>query len=333
MKKYISLVVIAAMVLLSACTHKELCDLHEHTVKIVVQFDWQDAPEADPAGMCVFFYNEDKGTMQRFDFSGMNGGEIDLLQDATYKIITYNNDTESVLFANTNSWDNHLGYTREGSVFEGLYAGTSSTSSIRALGAESENVLITPDMMWGYSVTDVYVEPEVDYQVITLYPHPLVCHYTLTVKNVENISYLQQVCGTLSGMAPQLTFSSEELGEECVTIPYYAEGNTSAKTITADFYTWGHNINNSNVHSVVLYVWMQDGNKYYFTTTSASDDYSNFDVTSQVENAADPYNVDLVIDALKLPTNLGNGDGSFDIGVDDWYEIEYEIVANVDTDK
>ena len=62
--------IIAAIALcfaaLTSCRHKELCLHHPHTVTLRVEFDWRDAPEADPRGMCVSFYSMETGGRHRF---------------------------------------------------------------------------------------------------------------------------------------------------------------------------------------------------------------------------------------------------------------------------
>ena len=45
----------------TSCEHKDLCYHHPHMAKIYVEFNWQNAPDANPLGMCVFFYPEDGG--------------------------------------------------------------------------------------------------------------------------------------------------------------------------------------------------------------------------------------------------------------------------------
>ena len=39
-----------AMILFS-CEHKELCFHHPHVVTVRVDFDWKNAPQANPEGM------------------------------------------------------------------------------------------------------------------------------------------------------------------------------------------------------------------------------------------------------------------------------------------
>ena len=85
-----------AMILFS-CEHKELCFHHPHMVTLRVDFDWKNAPQADPEGMCVYFYPEEGESPIRFDFAGKDGGSVEI-KEGRYRILCYNNDTESLLF-------------------------------------------------------------------------------------------------------------------------------------------------------------------------------------------------------------------------------------------
>lgn len=331
------LTVLTAVPLLVACEHKEFCYQHPHIKTIRVEFDWKDAPDADPKGMCVFFYPTDGGSPQRVDFTGMTGGEVEL-RTGSYRVMCYNNDTESVLFADTHNFDTHTGYTREGNVLEPIY-GNAANYAPRAAGSEEERVVITPDMMWGCVASDVEVfdtgisyecrplemadradgTPTVDEQVITLYPHELVCTYTYEVHNVKNLKHAVQMCGTISGMAPSLLFGDESLDKECVTLPFAAVSD-GVSTITGKFYTFGHNEENADPHRMIFYIVMDDGQKYAYGT----DGSSRFNVTSQVHDAPDRRHVHIVINGLDLPTPIENGNG-FNVGADDWVLVEQDI--------
>lgn len=322
-------------VLLSSCEHKDLCYHHPHTKTLRVEFDWRDAPDANPEGMCVFFYPLDgeDAPQRRFDFTGKTGGGIEI-QVGRYRVLCYNNDTESVLLRGTDAFDTHEGYTREGSIFESIY-GSGANYAPKAKEAEDERVVISPDMIWGCAALDVEIsETGVSYlcfpeseredwsgkpavsteQVITLYPHELVCTYTYEVRNVKNLKYATQMCGSLSGMAPSLLFGDESLGTECVTIPFESVSD-GVSTITGRFYTFGHHEENTAPHKLLLYVWFVDGSKYYYT----------FDVTDQIHSAPDKRHVHIIINGLDFPQPIGNGSG-FQPSVDDWQTVEEDII-------
>ena len=306
---------LAAALLLTGCVHKELCYNHPHTVSVRVEFDWRDAPEAAPEGMCVYFYPLDGGGGTRFDFKGTEGGEVELTV-GSYLVLCYNNDTESVQFYNTDDFDTHGAYTREGNVLEPMYGNAANYTAPRADGSEEERVVICPDMMWGSNDTEVYIL-DMEENVVTLYPHELVCTYTYEVRNVRNLDHLEQMSGSISGMSGMMTLSSEELDDECVTIPF-ASHSDGVSLVTGEFYTFGHHPDNVEPHRMVFYAVMDDGKKYCFKGAE------NLDVTSQIHEAPDQRHVHIIIDGLDLPQPIEGGSG-FDPSIDDWEVVEVEI--------
>lgn len=307
---------LAAALLLTGCVHKELCYNHPHTVSVRVEFDWRDAPEASPEGMCVYFYPLDGGGGTRFDFKGTEGGEVELTV-GSYLVLCYNNDTESVQFYNTDDFGTHGAYTREGNVLEPMYGNAANYTAPRADGSEDERVVICPDMMWGSNDTEVEIL-DMEENVVTLYPHELVCTYTYEVRNVRNLDHLEQMSGSISGMSGMMTFSTEELDDECVTLPFESHSDGESK-ITGRFYTFGHHPENEQPHNMVFYAVMDDGNKYCYKGGD------RLDVTDQVHSAPDKRHVHIIIDGLDLPEPIENGSG-FDPSVDDWEVVETDII-------
>lgn len=330
------------MAFMTSCEHKDLCYHHPHSVKIKVQFDWTNAPDANPEGMCVFFHPvledgrdaDELGSAIRFDFRGMTGGEVDL-QVGKYRVICYNNDTEGVLFKGKDRFETHQAYTREGHIFESIY-GNAASYAPRADGTEDERVVISPDMMWGSTAYDVEVTDEgLSYtcipfkekdelkvelmeHIITLYPAELICTYTYEIRNVTNLKSVSQMCASLSGMSGGLYFGNEELYKECVTLPVEAYKGDE-KTIVGRFLTFGHHPENEQEHRMLLYVWLDNGDKVYYGQQS-----DKFNVTDQVHQAPDKRHVHIIIDGLDLPQVIGNGSG-YELEVDDWYEIYEDI--------
>ncbi len=341
MRVWIHTLLLAATLALCGCNHKELCLVHEHTVTLRLEFDWRDAPDASPAGMCVFFYHEDGSEPERFDFRGREGGTI-AIKSGNYRLLCYNNDTESVLFRNAYELESHEGYTREGSLLESIYgSGVNSSSLPRAEGTEEERVVITPDMMWGAQAFDVQVrESGVTYtcvpwdggdrlepvksreQVITLFPHELICTYTYEIRDVKNLEFATQMCGSLSSMSGSLLFWSEELGQECVTLPFEARVAARSNKIVGQFYTFGHHELNTAAHRMMLYVWMSDGKKYAL----GAGNNERFNVTEQIHNAPDKRHVHLIIEGVELPLPIDSGDGGFEPDIDDWGEVYEDII-------
>lgn len=334
-----SIIAIAAIALMTSCNHKDLCYMEMQKTKIKVVYDWRDAPDATAGGMCVFFYStENEDVSYRFDFDNTNGGEIEI-PAGHYKVITYNNDTEIVRFSSTNLYDSHTAYTRDGDLLEPLYGNGVKSNTQTTNG---ERVCITPDGLWGCHVTEVEInEHGVTYtyydgwdysgsrdasasgdtsasgdQIITLYPHDMLCHYTYEVRNVENAEYVSKVSASLSGMAGTMNMSDESVGSEKITLPVSGKADGNTHQITGQFLTFGHTDDSASAHKMTFFVIMTDGSKYRIEGTD------NLDVTTQVDNAPDRRHVHIIIDGMKLP-RPGEENGQWNPTVDDW-GVHYE---------
>lgn len=336
LKLYPLLMAVIAGLFLSSCNHKDLCYMEMRKHKLRVLYDWSEAPDANPRGMCVFFYStENPGAYYRFDFDNIEGGEIEL-PAGKYELITYNNDTEIVKFSNTNSSGNHTAYTRDGDLLEPLYGnGVTSTATT----SNGERVRITPDALWGchvgqvtvdetgvtYTVVSSYDESRcsdcgdtvTDIQTIVLYPHDMLCHYTFEVRNVENAQFVSKISAALSGMSGTMNMADESLGTERTTLPLSAKADASSHKITGQFLTFGHADDSTIPHQMTFFVEMTDGSKYRIEGDS------NLDVTGQVDNAPDRRHVHIIIDHLKLPEPGNEEESQWEPTVDDW-GLHYE---------
>lgn len=336
-------VMLAAAALLSGCDEKDLCYHHEHLVTLRLDFDWRDAPEADPQGMVVFFYPEDEedGHIYRFNFSGIQGGEISVAP-GSYHLITYNNDTEFAAGFNTDSFHGHYLFTREGSLLEPMSLTRSARNNDlpRPSGTESEPVVVSPDELWGCTAIDVEVTelglsykcfpleekndwiglpPIVTEHVITLYPHDLLCRYSYEVRNVKGLRYVINMCGALTGMAPSLLIHDESLGTQCVTIPVEAHKDMENNCIKGEFLTFGHHEENNAPHHFALYLVLNDGLNLYVG------DRPEFNVTEQIHSAPDRRRVHFIIDGLEID-GKDTGGNSWSSSVDDWGNIYEDII-------
>lgn len=336
MRRVIEIFLVVCIATLTSCHHKELCLHHPHTISLRVEFDWRDAPDATAKGMCVSFYSLETGGRYRFDFNNTIGGEIQL-RVGKYRAICHNNDTEAMLFYNADDFEAYGTYTRQSNVLEPIYGNTANYAP-KSEGTEDERAVLTPDMMWGCCVFDIEVtDSGVEYicvpysqyvsrtapriamqdHTIILYPHELTCIYTYEVRNVKNLKYMSQMCGTLSGMSGMLTFFNEKLDDECITLPFELFSD-KVSTVTGRFYTFGHHEENEEPHKMTFYVVMDDGTKYCYKDTES------LDVTTQIHEAPNKRRVHIIIDGLDLPQPIENGHG-FRPVIDDWIVENHDV--------
>ena len=109
------------------------------------------------------------------------------------------------------------------------------------------------------------------------------------------------------------------LSDEPVTVPFPMTADLEKGVIKGEFLTFGHHPANGTPHRLMLYVWLRDGSRVCYGTEG-----SQFDVTSQIDNAPDSGNVNIVIEGLDLPAAFT--DGTFQPGVSDWIEIDTDIL-------
>ena len=336
MKHIVSSLLVAVVAIgFASCEHKDLCYLHPHGLEIEVVFDWENAPEANPKGMCLYFYPQDGGDPRRFDLS-KDGGKV-YLQVGKYNVVIYNNDSEYTRYAFTNFYD-HMLYTRDSGILEPIGRGRRSGGIPRPPESDNESVRLAPDMMWGCSAMNIEVtddgtkfthevigsdkkEPQLKLDTVnkfkfTFFPEELMCRYTYEVINLKNFEYVGEVCGMLTGMSGGLTIATGEIGKGLVSLPVEAFRDGENEKITGLFHTFGHHPENEQKHYMMMYFCYSDDRIYPYY----------WDLTDQVNNAPNPRRVHLILDAtnVDLPDAIKNGSG-FIPTVDDFYEVNEDI--------
>jgi hypothetical protein len=298
------------LLLLTSCQHKELCYDHHHYQQVRVRFDWSDAPDASPSGMVLYFYDiEGDKAVQRFDLSGTYGGMINVMP-GYYHVLCYNNDTEATLFRGISTLEDHQAYTAVESVNRVFFR--SEEDYPRPDEAADEDVVASPDMIWGCTEADVAVEEKEGVTEITLMPHEIVAIYTYEIRNVKNITGLESYGGLISGMAHCMNLVDESTRSDVASVPFVSD-QVEGNTLRGEFYTFGVTDDETVAHIFTLYVWMRDGQKWYY----------NFDVAQQIADAEDKKHVYLLIDGLELPTPLN--DSGYNAEVDDWQAEEVDV--------
>ena len=208
------LLLLMSAVLLCSCK-AELRDLYyeeDSWNTLQVLFDWQEAPEANPQGMTVLFYDElQSKEPERYDYSGTRGGTARLMF-GTYRAIAYNYDTETILYRNMSSWQTLEAYTRYSSIEEGAQIATRDAMP-RASGAENEPVILEPDPLWagaGEPVKVIDGEPA----TTTVVPSSRTKTVEIDIYHVPNLQYTSQLGGALSGLAPGVKVATREQVED-----------------------------------------------------------------------------------------------------------------------
>lgn len=297
---------IALLLLFSGCIHKGFDYGRFGYVEVV--FDWRLAPDANPESMTLYMFPENGGEPQRFDFSGRDGGIIQILP-GVYDAICINSDKRDVLYENDDLFDAFEVTTPR---ISAVSLGKSFSCRASELpGTEGSVIMMQPPMLWsssetgfkvkvvsGYTPMDGQGEITVDHQVLTMYPKPIVDIYEVTVKNVRNISFLKNLSGTISNMSDGYLAGPQIDTDTSVILDFGLNHDVKNANAQGRFLTFGHCPDERKKHRLILYAILTDGSKYYY----------EFDVSDQAHNPPDENGIyHIVVEFLDIQEPTGSG--------------------------
>ncbi len=296
---------------LTSCRHKYLYMEEPMSSALEVVFDWREAPEADPASMAMYLYDNDGTSPIRYIFDNRKGGEIKA-PFGTRHAICINADNTS--WARLRKSENISSLEISTPDADDFSARSASTSSLpRAEGTENERLATTPYMLWGSRMNNIAIVPHTGTDTITLYPHEAVCHYMVDIYDVDNLDGVQSgsVDATLSGMAEGYCFGNDKGTDTPVTMVTSLKANASEDNLHGEFLTFGECATTTAQHYLTVYMILKDGSKWWHS----------FDVTDQVTDAPDPHHVHIIVRGLPLPEPPSGEGTSLRPDVNEWQPV------------
>lgn len=332
MTKILSL--LALMVCSAACQHKDLCldhsdHAHKHHINIIAdyRFDWEECyggtdwennwpagymdydalRPTKPDGIRVVNSN-DEGLQDKHNVSA-DGGVVTLFEGYN-DVLFYNNDTEYIMFSNTNNIASTRATTR--TMNRSTYMGGEYAN-------KGEATMTPPDMLYANYYEDFYVEKLENPVDVNITLQPLVYTYKVRYEFEEGLKYVAIARGALSGMARSVLLYNGNTSEEAATILYDCEvADYGVRAMVNSFGVPGHphgnyptRVDENAKHSLNLELLLRNGSMVTF----------EFDVTDQVQ--AQPHGGVIVVGGIKVKETDGTqGSGAFDVDVNDWGPYE-----------
>lgn len=318
LKNITGLCMITSLVMtLSSCRHKDLDfeDLPMQDVKIA--FDWRNAPEANPSSMAVYlFYSplESPDSTLRYDFPNNSGGEV-RIPYGSFSGLAFNSDnTDWAHFRNSENIVGFEIYTLEASSLP--KSGLATRALPKAKEAEDEIMVECPGQVWSGKNDAMSLKRGEQYKTLTFFPEDIVCHYTVDIIDIDNLSSIEGTAtdASLSGMAGGFLQGQHAATDTHYTLPFILVKDTRNNSLHGEFLTFGESPKTKNPHKLCVYAIMSDGNKYFYT----------FDVADQIYNATDPKHVHIVVRGLSFPKPITGGSG-FNPDVNDWDEVDIDL--------
>ncbi len=280
----------------TSCTQKEVKYDYD-PIKVAVEFDWNEAKNADPEGMTILFFPANSESQSwRFDVPGRDGGEVELLP-GFYNVLAFNNDLPGIEFINTTDFDLFSAISR--SISDSI---TAPTGMLYAASRESVRVSFDPGRR----------------HIIKLTPDSLATAYHIRIDSISGTERIKTATVLIKGITREVCLTTKRNSKEtcCLSAPLTIDPlcNTSLQTVTTGF--GNPSISDPKITLEVI------------ATTSHAKYSKSFDVTDQVMNSKTPKDVYIVIKGLDIPAADpptdpdGNPNVGIAVGVDGWQLIE-----------
>lgn len=304
------------LLILTACEHKEFRYVTSPFRSLRVEFNWERYEDFQkPEGMRVIFFPKD-GTSEPwiFDFPNGEGRQIELPENE-YRVICYNYDTSGISWENPNSFVEYLAKTRS------------------VLAPDSVKASTTPSWLCGDHINWVSLQniPEGTEKVITLYPVRMVSRYTYEVNGIRNLERVADIRASLSGMSGSLLMAEDRLPDG-VSENLFFGGEISGHQIKGGFYTFGYCQDIASPQVFKLYLKCRNG-MVIVVEQDVSAQVHSVPVKGHIGDVHLIINFKFHFDVPKLENegegggggNNSSGGAGFDVGVDDWADVNVDI--------
>lgn len=309
------LYIIAAIMLMASasCQRRPLTTadymviLNIEIEKEIVNYEVQK----DPSLMRCIFYDSESGAFVTQAFLPPTGGQVSLIPSREYDVLVYNFDTESTWLEDEN-W------------FHKIYASTSlipdsfrTKLRSRATKGEEEDIVYDPDHLFVGRLHDVFIPARsVDAPpvVLDVRCETVVESWILEAKTITGKENIGTVAAVITGLAESNRIGPNERSEEFVSVYFDNQVIDENGLLTARFNTFGWNkdITEPQILSLV------------FTDIAGKGHVYNIDVSNQF-----PGNKEQIIrieTEIDIPEPMTSGDGGFVPKVEDWGEINTDII-------
>lgn len=296
---------IMSMTVFSACSQRELCYDHPHSVSVNIEFDWSEATDATPSTMVVYFFPVDNSQYTRFELTNEgydtgNGFNSTIkVATGTYRVVCHNGDTNNNLEKGEIFSEYQITTTDE----DLLAPLKRSDEAPRPETTENQPVHAQASTLYSYTHPEtIKLKPNQDHTIV-MKPRKSSAVITVTIDSVENIVTGMEFSGIISGLAESWYPSTGMPGGVEVTVPLRLTPE-GTDCLRGRMEVLGDNIAHNIGHKFRLYTsW-----NYYF----------DFDITDQIHSAPDPYNIDITLSGVALP-EAGSG---MNVSVGEWEPAE-----------
>lgn len=328
--RYILLVLLSSLLMLTGCSHRELLD--DYPVSgVEISIDWEGVDEGLLEGVRVIFYPKD-GEGKKVDrYLSVRGGEMKV-PPGRYSVVAYNYNTEVVRIQGEESYETIEAYT-------GHCAG---------LGiAGTEKMVWSPDSLYVLNIDELRIQKSEEVLHLDWKLESVVKQYSFAVE-VKGLEYVTAVAGCAVGLS-----DGYYLGKGCGVShsqPIYIEVKKEGGKVMGRFTAFGQ------VKEALTRMPKAEGENtraegnvkliLSFVRTDNTVQEETIDVTEIIGTLEDagtgedgkqepppeielPPDDKIEVEKPETPPNPDGGGGGFDGEVDEWgpdKEVELPVV-------
>lgn len=267
--------------------------------------------EKDPSLMRCIFYDSESGAFVTQAFLPATGGQVSLIPAREYDVLVYNFDTESTWLENEN-WYNKI------------YASTSlipdsfrTKLRSRATKGDEELIVYDPDHLFVGRLNDVFIPArsvDAPPTILNIECETVVESWLLDVRTITGVKNIGSIAAVITSLSGSNRIGPNERSSEYVSVYFDNQVIDENGILTAKFNTFGWTklINEPQVLSLV------------FTDVAGHGHVYNFDVSNQFPDNKEQ--IIRIVTEIDIPEPMTSGDGGFVPKVDDWDEINTDII-------
>lgn len=268
--------------------------------------------EKDPAMMRVMFFECGTGRFAAQAFLSPEGGYVNVVPGRRYDLLVYNFDTRSTVVQDEYVFGQIAATTNE--------VPESVKSALRSRGSkyEDERIVFEPDHLFAGRLTDVYIPArgvDSDPVVLQVTATTVVQTWKLYVETIQGVEWIAGVSGVISGLAGGNRLSTGERTSDLVSVFFETLHLQEDGKLVASFNTFGYNPDSRQVLSLVIIDVSGRGHEF------------NIDISGQfVDNEAQAIHIVTDEIVIEEPEDPGTGGGGLQPDVDEWENIENDII-------
>lgn len=273
--------------------------------------------EKDPSIMRCVFYDNESGAFVSQAFLPPTGGQVSLVPDRTYDVLVYNFDTEST-------------WLKEENWFHKIYASTSlipdsyktklrSRTTDTDSKVDEENIAYDPDHLFVGRINDVFVPArsvEAPVLVLETKAETVVESWLLDVTEVTGVENVGSIVGVVTGLVEHNKIGLGEKSAEFVSVYFDTPVIDENGRVTARFNTFGYNPA-SGMDQILTLV---------FTDIAGNNHHFDFDISDEFHNDDGDQHIVIETEEVHIPTPMTSGSGGFVPKVDEWEDVNTEII-------